>query len=152
MGLGVLVVATALAITIAIASMKAPGPTIRGAILVIAAVVLLLGAILSSTAYVGSGESGIVNKTVFGPSLKDGRIIAIDGQLGVQADVLTPGWHFGYWPVIYSVRTVPLVEINADEVGIIEARDGLPLPEGQLFAPEWDQASFQNTDLDERAK
>lgn len=143
MGLGVLVVAVAFAITIAIASLKAPGPTIRGASLVFAGIVLLLGAILSSTAYVGSGEAGIVNKTVFGPSLKDGRIIAIDGQLGVQADVLTPGWHFGYWPVIYSVRTVPLVEINADEVGIIEARDGLPLPEGQLFAPEWEQASFQ---------
>lgn len=143
MGLGVLVVAVAFAATIAILSLKAPGPTIRGAILIAAAVVLLVGAILSSTAYVGSGESGIVNKTVFGPSLKGGRIIAIDGQLGVQANVLSPGWHFGYWPVVYTVRTVPLIEINADELGIIEARDGLPLPEGQLFAPEWDQDSFQ---------
>lgn len=143
MELGVLVVAVAFAITIAIASLKAPGPVMRGAALVVAGLVLLIGAILSSTAYVGAGETGIVNKTVFGPSLKDGRIIAIDGELGVQADVLSPGWHFGYWPVIYSVRTVPLVEINADELGIIEARDGQPLAEGQLFAPEWDQASFQ---------
>lgn len=143
MGLGVLVVAVAFAITIAVASLKAPGQVLRGVGFVVAALTLVLGAVLSSTAFVGSGESGIVNKTVFGPSLKDGRIIAIDGQLGVQADVLTPGWHFGYWPVVYSVRTVPLVEINADEVGIIEARDGKPLPEGQLFAPEWDQASFQ---------
>lgn len=143
MGLGVLVVAVIIAATIAILSLKAPGPTLRGAALIVAGVVLLVGAILSSTAYVGANQVGVVTKTLFGASLKGGRIIAIDGELGVQAEVISPGWHFGYWPVIYSVRTAELVEINADEVGVIEARDGLPLPEGQLFAPEWDPANFQ---------
>jgi len=143
MGIGVLLVGVLLAATIAIASLKAPGQILKGASLIFAGIVLILSAALSSTAYVGPNEAGVITKNTFGPPLKDGRIVAIDGELGIQSSVLSPGWHFGYWPVVYSVKAVPLVEIRADELGVIESRDGLPLPPGQLFAPEWTQAEFQ---------
>jgi uncharacterized membrane protein YqiK len=109
-----------------------------------AALIVAIAVLLSSVVYVGSAQVGIVNKNAFGPSLKDGRIIAVSGEMGVQADVLPPGWHWGLWPLIYRVQTVPLTEIKSDEVGLIESRDGLPLDPGQLFAPEFAPAEFQS--------
>jgi uncharacterized membrane protein YqiK len=97
----------------------------------------------SSLVYVAADKVGVVTKNALGPRLPGGRIIATDGQMGVQAELLPPGWHFGYWPVIYQVDTVSLIEVPADKVGLVEARDGLPLDAGQLFAPEVDKDEFK---------
>jgi uncharacterized membrane protein YqiK len=63
--------------------------------------------------------------------------------MGIQADVLAPGWHLWYWPVLYDVDTRPLIDIPADKIGIVESRDGLPLDPGQVFAPEVTNAEFK---------
>lgn len=91
---------------------------------------------LASVRFVGADRVGVVTKNALGPGLSGGRIIATEGEMGVQADVLPPGWHMGYWPVLFEVETVQLVEIPSDKVGLVESLDGLPLDEGQLFAPE----------------
>lgn len=116
---------------------KAKHEAVRNTILSAAMVAIVIGALLSSVVMVGSREVGIVTKNFFGGRLKDGRIIATDGEVGVQAQVLTPGLHFGYWPFIYSVSSEPLTEVEAGKIALIEAQDGLPLTEGRLFAPEW---------------
>ena len=41
-------------------------------------------------------QSGLVIKK-FGAPLPTGRIIALDGEAGYQARLLSPGWHFGLW-------------------------------------------------------
>jgi uncharacterized membrane protein YqiK len=106
--------------------------------LAVLVLLLIVGSLLvSSVRFVGANETGIVTKNAFGKSLDGGKIIAVNGEAGVQADVMSPGWHMGYWPVIFSVKTVPLIEIRSVEIGLIETRDGQPLDEGQLFAPEW---------------
>jgi uncharacterized membrane protein YqiK len=105
--------------------------------------VLVVFFLLGSVTYVAADEVGIVTKNALGPSLKEGRIIAVDGEMGVQADVLAPGWHVGYWPILYSVRSDPLTEIKSDEVGLVETADGLPMAEGQLFAEDWPRESVQ---------
>jgi uncharacterized membrane protein YqiK len=133
----VLVIGVAIALLLLVSIPRAPDPRLRGAAGVGAALVLVGAVALSSIRYVSPDEVGIVSKNALGPSLREGRIIATGGEMGIQADVLAPGWHFWYWPVVYDVRTVPLVEIKADEVGLLEARDGLPLPEGQVFAEPW---------------
>lgn len=114
----------------------------------ISGIVLSLGVFvgffyLASIRYIGAGEVGIIVKNAFGGRLKDGRIIATGGEMGVQAQILRSGWHFGYWPVVYDVKSVPLVEIKPDEVGLMETADGSPLDAGQLFAPEWARETFQ---------
>ncbi|MFN9970472.1 MAG: hypothetical protein ACK58T_11290, partial [Phycisphaerae bacterium] len=104
---------------------------------------LVGGLIAGSVKYVGSNEVGIISKQALGASLAGGKIIAVDGEMGVQADVLAPGWHFGFVPGIYSVKNVDLIEIRNDEVGLIETADGEPLNDGQLFAPEFKRDEFQ---------
>jgi len=103
--------------------------------------VLALG--FSTTTYVDSDEVGILSKNALGGDLKNGKIIAVDGENGVQADVLPPGWHFWVFPIVHSVKTVPLVEIKSGEVGIIETIDGVPMEQGQLFADEWKPEEVQ---------
>jgi uncharacterized membrane protein YqiK len=142
MALLTLLVAVTLAALLLALTTRAPGG-LKALCVVGAIVVLLAGALLSSVRFVAADEVGIIKKNALGGQLKDGRIIATDGEMGIQADVLPPGWHFGYWPFIYDVKAVELVEIRADEVGLIEAVDGAPLESEQLFAPEFAPAEFQ---------
>ena len=137
MSIGMVLVGLAAAVFILAASIKVlKGPARSGGALL--AIIVFFGFfMLGSVTYVGANETGIVTRNAIGGNLTGGKIIATSGEKGVQADVLPPGWHLGYWPVLYTVKTVPLVEVRSDELGLIEAADGLPLGDGQLFAPDW---------------
>ena len=80
---------------------------------------------------VGAHEVAIKERRYFGRRMPQGRVVATEGEVGMQADVLKPGLHFVMYPIERVVRKVPLVEIGADELGIIEAIDGEPMPTGQ---------------------
>lgn len=138
-----LIVGVVLALLIVAAAWKVPSAGARGGAAVLGLLVILLFAALASVRFVGAGEVGIVVKNALGPRLEGGKIIATEGQMGVQADVLSPGWHFWIWPVIYDVKSVPLTEVASDEVGLVEAADGLPLREGQLFGPDVPREKIQ---------
>ena len=73
-----------------------------------------------------------------------GRVVATEGEVGIQADVLKPGLHFVKWPFERVVSKVPLIEIGADELGMIEAIDGEPMPPGRIFAPDRAQNAHNN--------
>ena len=73
-----------------------------------------------------------------------GRVVATEGEVGIQADVLKPGLHWIGFPFEKVVRKVPLIEIGADEMGIIEAIDGEPMPPGRIFAPDRAQNAHNN--------
>lgn len=143
MSILVILFAMALAVVIIGASFKVPGAAIKIVAAIIAAAVLFFGVMLSSVRLINADEVGIVVKNVGAKNLQGSAYIAINGEQGVQADVLSPGWHFWYWPFIYEIREVPLTEIKAGEVGLIETTDGLPLEPGQIFAPEFPKDQFQ---------
>ena len=50
--------------------------------------------VFAGTRVIREDESGLVIKR-FGAPLPSGRIIALDGEAGYQAQLLPPGWHFG---------------------------------------------------------
>ncbi|MEI7657151.1 MAG: SPFH domain-containing protein [Phycisphaerae bacterium] len=143
MGLVFLLVFVVLALVCLAGMAKTTSAAARSALGVLAPALVALGLAICSVVYVPSDKAGIVTKHAFGSSLKDGKIIAVDGEMGVQADVLPPGWHFGYWPVIYSVSNVDLVAVESDDVGLIETSDGVPLEADQLFSPDFPPADFQ---------
>lgn len=98
---------------------------------------------------VAKDEIGIVNKkwVLMGRNrtLPDGAIIALNGEAGIQADTLAPGIHFGLWPWQYAVTLAPFTNIDKNQIGIVEARDGRPLSKGRVLARAADCNSFQNT-------
>jgi uncharacterized membrane protein YqiK len=93
---------------------------------------------------IGAKEVGIKERRYFGRRMPQGRVVATDGEVGLQADILKPGLHFVMYPVERVVQKVPLVEIGADELGVIEAIDGEPMPMGSIFAPDRAQNAHNN--------
>ena len=138
----VLLIALVIAATLIAGSLKLPAAARAGSIAA-ALLILVAGVLLSSVRFVGAGEVGVVKKNALGPRLPAGKIIATEGEMGIQAQVLPPGWHFGYWPVVYDVINTSLIEIPQDQVGLVEARDGEPLDAAQLFAPEMPEPEFR---------
>lgn len=111
----------------------------RSALVTLSASLLLLGFVLGSSVVVDNNEVGIIKKQ-FGKPLPTGQIIARNGEMGPQAEILGPGWHFGYLPFIYEVALDKVKTIQPGEVGFVTARDGLPLPENETYAPAWTSA------------
>jgi uncharacterized membrane protein YqiK len=66
-------------------------------------------------------------------SVPAGRILALDGQAGFQADLLRGGIHFGYWRWQYRVHLCPLVTVPQGKIGYVYARDGQPLSPSQTL-------------------
>ena len=79
-----------------------------------------------------------------GGSLPDGRIIALNGEAGLQADTLAPGLYFWMFSWQYRVDVVKFTTIPPGSVGVVEARDGKPLALGHVFAQDVDSDAFQN--------
>ena len=110
----------------------------------IAALIILLVIARCYFVNVGAREIAIKERRYLGEKMPPGRVVATEGEVGIQADVLKPGLHFIKFPFEKVVRKVPLIEIGADELGIIEAVDGEPMPPGRIFAPDRAQNAHNN--------
>lgn len=108
-----------------------PGVT---AIVVLLALVVALKVAWLSLRYIPHNAVGVVEKlwSVSG-SVSEGRILALDGEAGFQAELLRGGLHFGLWRWQYRVHKVPLVTIRQGRIGYVYARDGEPLPPSQTL-------------------
>ncbi|HEX8748698.1 MAG TPA: SPFH domain-containing protein [Pyrinomonadaceae bacterium] len=93
---------------------------------------------------VSATEIAIKERRYLGAKMPPGRVVATEGEVGIQADVLKPGLHFIKYPFERVVRKVPLIEIGSDELGVIEAIDGEPMPPGRIFAPDRAQNAHNN--------
>lgn len=94
---------------------------------------------------IGEREVGIITKKFSAKSLPPGRLIALEGEAGLQADTLPPGWHFGYFPWQYNVQKEAVVVIPQDEIGLIIANDGAAIPPNRILGKVVESENFQNT-------
>lgn len=119
------------------------------AIIVVVTVVLIavLPAAIVGLVVINERQVGVVIKRFASgnKSLPDGRLIALNGEPGYQADTLAPGWHFGYWSWMYNVQKVPVVVIPQGEIGLVVAADGAPIPAERILGKAVDSDNFQNT-------
>ncbi len=97
---------------------------------------------------IGNNEVGIVikrfNLNPFVPKLPAGQLIALKGEAGPQAKILTPGLHWGYFPRMYIIRKESVINISPEEIGLVVAKDGAPILPGQLFGKVIECNSFQD--------
>ncbi len=77
-------------------------------------------------------------------TLPDGRIAALQGEAGLQADTLPPGLKFFLWPWQFTVTILKFTVIPQGQVGIVESKDGNAIPAGRILASKVDCDSFQN--------
>ena len=116
---------------------------IQFALIAIAAVVAALG--LTSVRVIREDESGLVIKR-FGRPLPSGRIIALNGEAGYQARLLSPGWHFGFWRWRYKVVRVPVTVVDPGEIALVVAADGEAIPSERVLAREIECDHFQDAE------
>ena len=81
---------------------------------------------------------GLVTKrwALFGTKkrLPDGKIIALEGEAGYQADTLAPGLYWGYWIWQYEITEQSFTQIPSGKIGLVIAKDGNQLPTGHILA------------------
>jgi uncharacterized membrane protein YqiK len=116
-------------------------PIVFGALVLLIAFLIIVNRIFVN---VGAREIAIKERRYLGAKMPPGRVVATEGEVGIQADVLKPGLHLIKFPFEKVVRKVPLIEIGADELGIIEAVDGEPMQTGRIFAPDRAQNAHNN--------
>jgi uncharacterized membrane protein YqiK len=92
---------------------------------------------------------GLITKkfVLFGAnkSLPDGKIIALNGEPGYQAQTLAPGLYWGYWVWQYSIDQANLTVIEKGRIGLLSAKDGAQLPTGAILARHIECDNFQDT-------
>jgi uncharacterized membrane protein YqiK len=93
---------------------------------------------------VGESEVGIITKKFSRKNLPPGKLIALNGEAGLQADTLPPGWHFGFFPWQYSIKKESVVTIPQDEIGLIVANDGHQIPADRILGKRSDCDRFQD--------
>jgi uncharacterized membrane protein YqiK len=91
---------------------------------------------------------GLVTKkfVLFGTnkSLPDGKIIALNGEPGFQADTLAPGLYWGYWIWQFEIEQAGLTIIPKGKIGLLSSKDGSQLPKGSILARHVDCDDYQD--------
>lgn len=106
-------------------------------ILKIVAVILLLEGFYTwffCRFYVEPGYMAIVTSKTGAP-LDPGQILARDNQKGIREDVLGEGRHF-LNPIIYEHEIVPCFDVPPGRVGVVTAKVGEELPQGEFLADD----------------
>jgi hypothetical protein len=101
-----------------------------GGALVVLVVLVVFGDMLVN---IGGQQVGIMERRYFGRGLPEGRVVALRGEVGFQAGVLSPGLHV-LVPFLFRVQKTPMIVVGEEEVGLVESIDGLPLDPGRIFA------------------
>jgi uncharacterized membrane protein YqiK len=99
------------------------------------ATIAILGKTLLGWVFIAPSKSGLVEKKwSLKGDLPMGRIIATQGEAGIQAALLPPGLHFWKWWWMYSIKQIPPIEIPSGSIGVIKAENGAPLESGLILA------------------
>ncbi|MFM9156635.1 MAG: flotillin family protein, partial [Dolichospermum sp.] len=115
--------------------------------LIIFPVIIIGGCIFfGGLVVIGEREVGIVVRkfTFFGKVLPPNRLIALNGEAGLQADTLAPGWHWGYWPWQYAVKKEPVIIVPQGEIALIVAADGASNPPERILGKIVECDNFQD--------
>lgn len=76
--------------------------------------------------------------------LPDGRIIATNGEAGMQAKALAPGLYWGMWPWQYSITMAPFTIIEQGKLGLVKAKDGVSMDTGRVLGKPVECDKFQD--------
>jgi len=94
---------------------------------------ILLIIFFKSVVLVDGREIAVLERKYFGRKMPQGRVIALQSEIGIQARTLGPGLHL-LVPFLYSVKKYQFTTITENEIGIVESIDGDPVPPGKIFA------------------
>src|ERR1700753_2129325 len=77
--------------------------------------------------------------------LPDGRIIATNGEAGMQAKTLAPGLYWGMWPWQFKIVMEAFTVIEQGKLGLVKAKDGSPMDTGRVLGKPVESDRFQDS-------
>ncbi len=93
-------------------------------------------------------KTGLVIKkfVLFGEhkQLSGDRIIAVNGEAGLQASMLTPGLHWWMWPWQYTIDMQSFIVIPEGHIGLISSKDGKIPETGHILGKKVECDNFQD--------
>ncbi|MGI4875190.1 MAG: SPFH domain-containing protein [Janthinobacterium lividum] len=107
-------------------------------------VLLLLAKSLMGIVVIGELEVGVVAKKFSRTNLGPGQLIALEGEAGLQADTLAPGWHFFLWPWQFAVTKEPVTVVPQGEIGLVVANAGSVIPPSHMLGRVVDCDDYQD--------
>ena len=75
--------------------------------------------------------------------MKDGRTVALSGEIGLQAKILGPGLHF-FMPFVTKAMKHKVIVVGSEQMMALEAVTGKDLPIGSFFGKPVECKSFQD--------
>jgi len=117
-------------------------PFITGVIVLLVAAWLLPG--LLGVVFIRERQVGVVIKKFGSRSLPPGRLVALAGEPGYQADTLSPGLHFGLFRLQYRVLKMPVTLVPQGEIALVLAADGAAIPTDRILGRIVDCDNFQD--------
>ena len=117
-------------------------PFITGVIVLLVAAWLLPG--LLGVVFIRERQVGVVIKKFGSRSLPPGRLVALAGEPGYQADTLSPGLHFGLFRLQYRVLKMPVTLVPQGEIALVLAADGASIPTDRILGRIVDCDNFQD--------
>jgi uncharacterized membrane protein YqiK len=115
-------------------------------LIVAGAVVVSVPLFFGGLVVIGEREVGIIVKkfSLKGRGLPPGRLIALEGEAGYQADTLAPGWHWGYWLWQFAVRKESVTVVPQGEIALLIAADGASIPPQRIMGKVVDCDNYQD--------
>jgi uncharacterized membrane protein YqiK len=116
--------------------------------LIVVGLVLIVGGPMALGAVlIRELQVGIVVKRFGSSALAPGRLLAMDGEAGYQADTLAPGLHFGFWRWQYRIIKVPVTIVPQGEIALVLAADGAAIPSERILGKVVECEKFQDARL-----
>src|SRR5881275_721192 len=126
-------------------SLPQAGPWVLGLGGLALVVLLLCLPRLLGIVYIPHTQVGIIEKIWSSKgSLREGQIIARNGEAGYQAKFLRGGIHFGLYPWQYRIHKERLVVVAEGKMAYLYARDGIPLEPIQTLGRNVASNHFQD--------
>ena len=100
--------------------------------LILLGIVVLVIIIAKTIVNVSGNEIAVLERKYFGKPMPQGRVVAQEDEIGIQARTLGPGLHL-LVPFLYSAKQQQFTLIKENEIGLVESIDGNSIPAGRIF-------------------
>jgi uncharacterized membrane protein YqiK len=99
---------------------------------------------LFGVVFIHERQVGIVIKKFGSLSLPPGRLIAVGGEAGYQAETLAPGLHFGLFRWQYRIIKAPVTVVPQGEIALVVAADGASIPSERILGKVVECDNYQD--------
>lgn len=138
--MGVIVLSILALVIVAVITKKKPfgRPLVERAVKAALIGLAVVGFVSRSFLIVGGDELATLDRIYLGDDLPPGKIVAVDGQKGPQAEIIGPGFHLiPFVRIVYDVEFHQVLDVPEGHYGLLVAKDGEPLGDGSFLARPW---------------